>query len=140
MKSRKKKASDSLLFRLLGGKKKGKAGSGKKGKAAGKKKAAEKADPEKQTASKARPLTRRERSIAEVKQMTKIGAKDPERLARLLATILAKEREKRQVDKDDFEQQVWDIVHRSEQGEQEESADVSPTNGQSPPGDDPPLS
>ncbi len=130
MKSRKKKASDSLFFRLLGGKKKGKAGTGKKGKAA------KKADPEKQTASKARPLTRRERSIAEVKQMTKIGAKDPERLARLLATILAKDREKRQADKNDFEQQVWDIVHRSEQ---EESADVPPANGQ-PPDDDPPLS
>ncbi len=132
MKSRKKKASDSLLFRLLGGKKKAKAGTGKKDKAAGKKKATQKADSEEQIASKAKPLTRRERSIAEVKQMTKIGAKDPERLARLLGTILAKEREKRQVDQDDFEKQVWDIVHRSEQ---EDSADVPPANGQPPDGD-----
>lgn len=140
MKSRKKKASASLLSRLLGGKRKGKEGTGKKGKGAGKKTAAKKAGTEEQTVSKARPLTRRERSIAEIKQMTKIGAKDPERLARLLATILAKEREQQQAEKANFEQQVWDIVHRSEQRGQEESADVPPANGQPPCGDDPPPS
>ncbi|MFH1574127.1 MAG: hypothetical protein ABIG68_09090 [Acidobacteriota bacterium] len=113
MKSRKKKGKDSLLARLLaGGKKKGEKGAARKGKAQPRKKAPG------EGVAKARALTRLERSIAEVKQMTKIGEKDPERLARLLAGLLAKEREKQRIEQDAFEKQVWEIVHRSEQEEE----------------------
>ena len=73
---------------------------------------------------KPRPLTRMERSVAEIKQMAKIGEKDPERLAHMLAALLAKEREKQQADQENFEQQVWEIVRRSEEGE--ESPDGGP--------------
>lgn len=125
MKPRKKKSSDSLLGRLFGGGKKkkskgkGKSSSGKKGNNSAQKKAAGSAPKE-----KPRPLTRMERSVAEIKQMAKIGEKDPERLARMLAALLAKEREKQQADQENFEQQVWEIVRRSEEGE--ESPDGGP--------------
>jgi len=128
VKPRKKKASGSLLSRFLkGGKKKGKAGARKTAK-------------KKEAAPKAQPKTLLERSITEIKQMTTIGEKDPERLARLLTSILAKERTKQQAEQQRFEGMVWDIVHRSEQGgdDQAESEDQSRPNGQSP-DEDPPL-
>jgi len=108
---RKKKNTESLLGRLFGGgKKKGKGK--KRGDSAQKKGEG--------TASKEKPksLTRLDRSVAEIKQMAKIGEKDPERLARMLAVLLAKEREKQQVDQEHFEEQVWEIVRRSEKGEE----------------------
>ena len=61
---------------------------------------------------KAKPLTPMQRSIAEIQQMTKIGERDPERLAQLLITMLGKERTKEEADRQEFEQQVWDIVQR----------------------------
>jgi len=63
---------------------------------------------------KTKPLTPRQRSIAEIQQMAKIGQRDPERLAHLLITMLGKERAKEEADRQDFEQQVWDIVHRDD--------------------------
>ena len=116
VKSRKKKGKNSLLSRLLsGGKKKGEKKPAGKGKA----------QPRNKAPAKARPLSRLERSIAEVKQMTKIGEKDPERLASLLAGLLAKEREKERAEQEAFENQVWDILHRSEPGEEPEEEDES---------------
>ena len=70
---------------------------------------------------KTKPLTPRQRSIAEIQQMAKIGQRDPERLAHLLITMLGKERAKEESDRQDFEQQVWDIVHR----EDDKKADAS---------------
>ena len=70
---------------------------------------------------KTKPLTPRQRSIAEIQQMAKIGQRDPERLAHLLITMLGKERAKEEADRQDFEQQVWDIVHR----EDDKKADAS---------------
>ena len=70
---------------------------------------------------KTKPLTPRQRSIAEIQQMAKIGKRDPERLAHLLITMLGKERAKEEADRQDFEQQVWDIVHR----EDDKKADAS---------------
>ena len=140
MKPRKKKKSDSQLGRLFGGSKKkgkGKGSSGKKRNNSTQKKAAGSAPKE-----KPRPLTRMERSIAEIKQMAKIGEKDPERLARMLAALLAKEREKQQADQENFEQQVWEIVRRSEEGEDAPDGDEPPedgaANGRSAP-EDPPI-
>jgi len=92
----KKKGTSSLLTRLFGGKK------DDKGKASAKK-------------AKAKPLTPLQRSIAEMQQMTKIGKRDPERLAQLLITMLGKERAKEEAAKQSFDEQVWDIVHRDEQ-------------------------
>lgn len=119
MKSRQKKSSVSLFVRLFGGgKKKTKRPVGKKGKEVSRKaKAVSPPEPQ------ARPLTPRERSIREICQMARIGQKDPERLARLLATLLAKERERRQADKERFEQQIWEILHRSRE---QESSPPSP--------------
>ena len=70
---------------------------------------------------RAEPLTPRQRSIAEIRQMAKIGQRDPERLAQLLVTMLGKERAKEEAGRQEFEQQVWDIVHR----EDDKKADAS---------------
>ena len=53
--------------------------------------------------------------------MAKIGQRDPERLAQLLVTMLGKERAKEEADRQEFEQQVWNIVHR----EDDKKADAS---------------
>lgn len=63
---------------------------------------------------KPKPLTPRQRSIAEIQQMAKIGQRDPERLAHLLITMLGKERAKEEADRQEFEQQVRDIVHQED--------------------------
>ncbi len=91
----------SLLTRLFGGR--------------------QKKRPKPPSKEKAKPLTSLQRSIAEIQQMTKIGQRDPERLAQLLITMLGKERAKEEADRQEFEQQVWDIVHR----EDEKKADAS---------------
>ena len=70
---------------------------------------------------KAKLLTPRQRSIAEIQQMAKIGQRDPERLAQLLVTMLGKERVKEETDRQKFKQQVWGIVHR----EDDKRADAS---------------
>ena len=85
MKKKRKKKSASMLTRLF--KKSGKKKGGKKKGAGGKRQAGE----------KARPLTRRQRAIAEIKQMKKIGDNDPERLAQILSTILGDARAKAKV-------------------------------------------
>ena len=91
----------SLLTRLFGGR--------------------QKKRPKTSPKKKAKPLTPLQRSIAEIQQMAKIGQRDPERLAQLLATMLGKERAKEEADRQEFEQQVWDIVHR----EDDKKADAS---------------
>ncbi len=96
----------SLLTRLFGGAK-------KKG---------DKAKPSAPKA-KAKPLTPLQRSIAEIQQMTKIGQRDPERLAQLLITMLGKERAREEADKQQFDQQVWDIIHRDEEKKAGDAAD-----------------
>ena len=52
------------------------------------------ARPIKKAKPKAKPLTALQRSIAEIKQMKKIGDRDPERLAQLLVAMLGQERAK----------------------------------------------
>ena len=110
---KKKGKPSSFLARLLGGG--GKADGA--GKSAGKK-AQTRAEGRPADAGaakeKASPLTPRERSVAEVKQMARIGRRDPERLALLLTAMLAKERARQQADKASFEQQVLGIVQRSD--------------------------
>lgn len=103
-KNKKKVPSDksSLLTRLFGNRQK-------------------KAPQKRSEKVKAKPLTPLQRSIAEIQQMTKIGQRDPERLAQLLITMLGKERAKEEVDRQQFEQQVWDIVNR----DNEKAADAS---------------
>ncbi len=59
-----------------------------------------------------RPLTPRQRSIEEIRQLARIGARDPGRLARLLAAMLAKEQARRQADQERFDQQVREVVQR----------------------------
>ena len=71
---------------------------------------------------RAKPLTPRQRSIAEIQQMAKIGQRDPERLAQLLITMLGKKRAKEETDRQEFKQQVWDIVHR-EDGKRADASD-----------------
>ena len=118
-KRKKKKGSkkSSVLTRLFG--KDGKKG-GKKG---GKKKVAG----AKEAVEKARPLSRRQRSIEEIKQMKKIGDRDPERLARLLSAILGEVRAKEQADKEMLDHMVWNIIHRKEQGSGEDGEPEEPS-------------
>jgi len=102
----------SLLTRLFGGGKKGdgkpraKAGAGGS-KAAGNGRA--EAGP---AAAKARPLTPLERSIREIKQLAKVGERDPERLALLLSNLLAGEKARRQQDQERFDRMVTDLLER----------------------------
>ena len=114
----KKKPSRSLLTRLFkNGKKKnnkGRAGANPKSSA---KKATEKVAT---AAAKEKPLTPRQRSIAEIKQMKSLGDKSPERLARILAAMLSKERAKNEADKDYFDQMIQGIIQRSEKVDEEE--------------------
>ena len=60
-------------------------------------------------------MTALQRSISDIKQMKKIGERDPERLAQLLATILGQERAKAEEAKRKLDEQVGDIIHRAEQ-------------------------
>ena len=77
------------------------------------------ARPIKKAKPKAKPLTALQRSIAEIKQMKKIGDRDPERLAQLLVAMLGQERAKQEEAKRKLDEQVWDIIHRAEQKEAE---------------------
>ncbi|MFH1571790.1 MAG: hypothetical protein ABIL09_27620 [Gemmatimonadota bacterium] len=112
-----KATGGSLLTRLFGGGKKGGARAAaagarqKGGKPAGNGKASADAGG---GATKARPLTPLERSIQEIKQMAKVGERDPERLALLLSNLLAGEQAKRQRDQQKFERMVSDLVDRRE--------------------------
>ena len=116
MKGRAKKPSKSLLTRLLGGSKKKKGKSGKKGgKGGGQKAAAAKSGAPAEP--KPKPQSPLQRSVAEIKQMKAVGEADPERLARLLANLLSKEREKNEADKERFDELVWDIIQRHEKGQ-----------------------
>lgn len=119
MKKKKKKKSGSLLSRLIGGgagdgtgKRKGSLGGSKNGRAKpdGRKKVKEKG-----AEQKAKPLTPLERSIKEIKQMASVGAKDPERLAMILGSLLSAEQEKARKNKEKFDEMVWDIVKRREE-------------------------
>ncbi|HIG53206.1 MAG TPA: hypothetical protein EYG11_24885 [Candidatus Latescibacteria bacterium] len=103
-KKKKKATKKSLLTRLFGDEK------------------AKKNDKvEKKTAVRAKALTALQRSISEIKQMKKIGERDPERLAQLLATMLGQERAKAEEAKRKLNEQVWDIIHRAEQKNAEPS-------------------
>ena len=97
-KKKKKAAKKSLLTRLFGDKK-----------------AKENGKTKKKTEARAKALTALQRSISEIKQMKKIGERDPKRLAQLLATILGQERAKAEEAKRKLDVQVWDIIHRAEQ-------------------------
>ena len=100
----KKKAPNSLLTRLLKGKE-------KKGK--GQKTTSEAG---RQSAAKEKPPTPLDRSIREIKQLLGVGQSDPERLALLLSNLLGAEKEKQEKDQQNFDQMIWDIVNRKEQG------------------------
>ena len=107
-KKKKKAAKKSLLTRLFGDKK-----------------AKENGKTKKKTAARPKALTAVQRSASEIKQMKKIGERDPERLAQLLATILGQERAKAEEAKRKLDEQVWDIIHRAEQ----KDAETSPEEG-----------
>ena len=94
-------AAGGLLSRLFGG----------DAKAAPKK---SKAKPGADGAAKARPLTPLERSIQEIKHMTKVGKSDPERLAMILSKLLQQEKQKQEQAQQDFDRMVWDIVNTDE--------------------------
>ena len=97
-KKKKKAAKKSLLTRLFGDKK-----------------AKENGKTKKKTEARVKALTALQRSISDIKQMKKIGERDPERLAQLLATILGHERAKAEEAKRKLDEQVGDIIHRAEQ-------------------------
>ena len=79
----------------------------------GDKKAVKETKPKK-TEARAKALTALQRSISEIKQMKKIGERDPERLAQLLTTMLGQEREKEEEANRKLNEQVWDIIRRTE--------------------------
>lgn len=103
MKPKKKKKKTSFLARLLG-----------------KRPPAEKKPASKPRARAAeptareqpRPLTRLDRSIAEIKQMMHIGQKDPERLAMIIGRMLKAQRDQKQKDQEKLDQLVRDILSR----------------------------
>ena len=103
VKKRKKSVKGSLLTRIFG-----------------KKKAGEDDKVKKKAKARIKPLTPIERSIAEIKQMKKIGERDPERLAQLLVSMLGQERAKEEEAKRKLDQQVLDIIHRAEERENTE--------------------
>ena len=107
-KKKKKAAKKSLLTRLFGNKK-----------------AKENGKTKKKTEARPKALTALQRSTSDIKQMKKIGERDPERLAQLLATILGQERAKAEEAKRKLDEQVWDIIHRTEQ----KDAETSPEEG-----------
>ena len=115
--SPKKKSSKSLLTRFFksNGKKKGKKGS--KTKTGKRKSETGKGDVEDSNVAK----TPRQKSIAEIKQMRQVGDKSPERLARILSTILSQERQKNEKDQEMFDQMVWGIIQRKEKGQHSDS-------------------
>ena len=63
---------------------------------------------------KPKPLTPRQRSIAEIKQMAEIGKKDPERLAKVLSGMLRKNRDGLRFGRAQLDRHVSDIVKRDE--------------------------
>ena len=103
----KKKAQGSLLTRLLKGKGKKKSKDQKAASTAGRKAEASE-----------KPPTPLDRSIREIKQLLGVGQSDPERLALLLSNILGAEREKQEKEQQKFDEMVWDLVIRREQGEE----------------------
>ena len=103
VKKRKKSVKGSLLTRIFG-----------------KKKAGEDDKVKKKAKARIKPLAPIERSIAEIKQMKKIGERDPERLAQLLLSMLGQERAKEEEAKRKLDQQVLDIIHRAEERENTE--------------------
>jgi len=103
VKKRKESVKGSLLTRIFG-----------------KKKAGEDDKVKKKAKARIKPLTPIERSIAEIKQMKKIGERDPERLAQLLVSMLGQERAKEEEAKRKLDQQVLDIIHRAEERENTE--------------------
>ena len=103
VKKRKKSVKGSLLTRIFG-----------------KKKAGEDDKVKKKAKARIKPLTPIERSIVEIKQMKKIGERDPERLAQLLVSMLGQERAKEEEAKRKLDQQVLDIIHRAEERENTE--------------------
>lgn len=108
----------SLLTRLFRKDDKGKAADGSNGKGARPK-------------ARAKPLTPLDRSIQEIKHMAKVGESDPERLAMMLSKLISQQVEKERQAKEEFDRMVWDIVHKSESSEDDESADDRPGDGQS---------
>ena len=114
-KKKSKAAKKSLLSRLFGDRK-----NAKKGQAA------------KVPKAKAKPLTPLQRSITEIKQMKKIGDRDPERLAQLLVAMLGQERAKEEEAKRRLDKQVRDIIHRAEQNEGEPSPKEGDGSGGAP--------
>ena len=117
-KKKKEKKAESFLTRLMkGGQSQGKgkkrADRSKNGKAATNGRTGVEV---KGGEGKAKPLTPLERSIQEIKHMAGVGSKDPERLAMILSTVLSVEQEKTRKDQEKFDNMVWDIVKRSDEG------------------------
>jgi len=63
---------------------------------------------------KSKPLTPRQRSIAEIKQMAEIGKKDPERLAKVLSGMLRENRNDLRGGRAKLDSHVSAIVKRDE--------------------------
>ena len=90
-------------------------------------------DSGKSTASeKKKALTPLEKSIAEIRQLQKVGERDPERLATQLANILSKEKQKQDEAKEKFDAMVWDIVHNDEKSGEDSEADDSQSDAAAP--------
>ncbi len=118
-KKKKQKKTESLITRLikggesrLKGKKKRSPGRSKNGELTSR---GHKAANGKGDEAKAKPLTALERSINEIKHMSRVGSNDPERLAMILSTILSVEQEKTRKDQEKFDNLVSDIVKRKEE-------------------------
>ncbi|MBI2505546.1 MAG: hypothetical protein HYW07_20230 [Candidatus Latescibacteria bacterium] len=115
MKPKKKKARSSLLARLFGAKGKAEPAAKKAAKA----KTAKKAAPEK-VAPKPPPPTPLDRSIAEIKQMVRIGQNNPARLATILGNLIKAEQAKKAQADEKYQQLIQDILDRQQQKEQQE--------------------
>ena len=109
---KKKAAKKSLLARLFGDRKK-----------------AKNDQVAKVPKAKAKPLTPLQRSIAEIKQMKKIGGRAPERLAQLLVAMLGQERAKEEEARCRLDKQVRDIIHRAEKKEGEPPPEEGESSG-----------
>lgn len=121
MKPKKKKANPSLLARLFGAKGKAKPAAKKTAKTKAAAPPAKKAAPKKAAARpKPPPPTPLDRSIAEIKQMIRIGQNNPARLATILGNLIKAEQVKKAQADEKYQQLIQDILDRQQQKEQQD--------------------
>ena len=77
----------------------------------------------KKSETSARPTTRRERQINELKTLAKIGKRDPERLAQMISRMLLEGMQKEAADRVKFERLIWEKAEKLAERKEEDGED-----------------